>query len=94
MEYKPKLDRKAVQNAMKRPLFLLMDGSTIVPVLTLPIMFSWNYLKAMCVFYVLMSLISLTKRTPLEFFIHLLSKYNQGNNLPYRKNEIWKPDNR
>lgn len=88
------LDRVQVQAAMKRPLFLLMDGTTIVPILTIPIMLSWTYLKCMAVFYVCMGLIALTSMSPIEFLVHIISKFNQGNNQPYKNSELWKPSNR
>ncbi|KAB0482459.1 hypothetical protein F7Q91_03355 [Vibrio chagasii] len=92
--YKPHLDRKVVQTAMKRALFFLMDGTAIFPLLLTPLMFSMSYLKFLAGFFVVMMIVAATGRGPVELIVYLIAKNIKGNNAPIKSKHQWKPSNR
>lgn len=94
METNQSLKRRTVQDAMKRALFFIMDSTAILPLLALPLLFSKEYLIFLAVYMFCMSLLVLTDRSPKEFCIHVLSKFNRGNTHPLNRKYMWKPTNR
>ncbi|MGF1826843.1 hypothetical protein [Vibrio splendidus] len=79
---------------MRRALFFVMDGTAIFPLLLTPLMFSISYLKFLAGFFVVMMIVALTGRGPVELVIHLIAMNNKGNNSPIKSKHQWKPSNR
>lgn len=94
MKQNQKLNRRSVQDAMKRALFFIMDSTAILPLLAMPLLFSLEYLIFVAVFMICMSLLVLIDRSPKGYAIYLISKFNRGNTHPIRSKYMWKPSNR
>lgn len=94
MKKNQKLNRRVVQDSMKRALFFIMDSTAILPLLALPLLFSLEYLIFLAIFMVCMSLLVLVDRSPKGYAVFLIAKFNRNNTQPIKGKYMWKPSNR